>query len=66
MRAFHASAARHTAVIGLIEMFGSFLPTVLAALRQVPYLGPVLSMPGVSPLLDALAGASAAKRKAPV
>ena len=54
------------AVIGLIEMFGSFLPMVLAALRNVPFLGPILSAPGVARLLDALAGATQQPRKAPV
>jgi hypothetical protein len=39
---------------------------VLAALRQVPYLGPVLSAPGLARVLDALVGASRQPRKAPV
>lgn len=53
-------------LIGLVEMFGSFLPVVLAALRQLPYVGPVLSAPGVAGVLDSLAGASRLPRRAPV
>ena len=53
-------------LIGLVEMFGSFLPVVLAACRQLPYVGALLSAPGVAGLLDSLAGASRAQRRAPV
>ena len=62
----HLPSLPRPAVIGLIEMFGSFLPMVLAALRNVPFLGPILSAPGVARLLDALAGATQQPRKAPV
>jgi hypothetical protein len=44
-------------VIGMVEMFGTFLPLVVASLRGLPYIGPVLSAPGVAAVIDRLSGA---------
>ena len=45
-------------LIGLFQMFGSFLPTVLRMLRMLPYIGPVLSAPYVKEALDWIAEAA--------
>lgn len=39
-------------LIGLFQMFGSFLPQVLGVLRVVPGLGTVLCLPGIREALD--------------
>ena len=45
-------------LIGLFQMFGSFLPKVLGFLRLLPYIGPVLSAPYVKEALDWIAEAA--------
>ena len=47
-------------IIGLFQMFGSFLPTVLAVLRSMPHVGAVLSAPGIKEALDWIAAAAPA------
>jgi hypothetical protein len=42
----------------MIEMFGSFLPMAVMVLRGMPFLGPLLSAPGVATVIDKLAGAN--------
>lgn len=41
---------------GFVNLFGNFFPIALQAMRQMPYVGNVLSMPGVSVVADKLAG----------
>ena len=41
---------------GFLNLFGSFLPTVLMFLRQVPFLSRVLDLPGLSQAADFIAG----------
>lgn len=41
---------------GFVNLFGNFFPIALQAMRQMPYIGSVLSMPGVSGVADKLAG----------
>ncbi|KAJ3358370.1 hypothetical protein AMAG_16570 [Allomyces macrogynus ATCC 38327] len=41
---------------GFINLFGDFFPVVVAFLRRVPVIGPVLSAPGVTHVVDRLAG----------
>jgi hypothetical protein len=52
-------------LIGLFQMFGSILPTVLASLRQFPYIGPFLSLPVIGPALDWLAAVAPSRNKTP-
>ena len=41
-------------VFGVLNLFGDFFPMLLAAARKVPYLGDLLSMPGIKQFLDRL------------
>ncbi|ORZ39710.1 vesicle transport protein [Catenaria anguillulae PL171] len=43
-------------VFGFINLFGDFFPVVIAFLRRIPVIGPLLSAPGVTHLVDRLAG----------
>jgi hypothetical protein len=43
-------------IIGMVEMFGTFLPMVVSVLRGVPLIGPFLRLPLVSVVIDKLAG----------
>jgi hypothetical protein len=43
-------------VIGMVEMFGTFVPHVVTFLRQFPYIGHFLSLPVVSMVIDRLSG----------
>ena len=49
-------------LIGFVELFGKFLPVVVATLRSLPVVGPILSAPGVSRVVDFLSGATAQRR----
>lgn len=49
--------------VGMVAMFGAFLPIVVQFLRGMPIVGPIVSAPGVSAVVDKLAGAT---RRAPV
>jgi hypothetical protein len=49
-------------LVGMVEMFGTFLPMVIATLRSVPYLGTVLSLPIVDSVVDRISGAQSRKR----
>lgn len=51
-------------VIGMIQMFATFLPLVVDFLRNVPYVGPLLSAPIVRQIIDKLSGAG--DRRPPV
>jgi hypothetical protein len=42
--------------VGMVEMFGTFLPIVVTFLRGVPFIGPALSLPIVGRIVDKLAG----------
>jgi hypothetical protein len=50
-------------LIGMVEMFGTFLPMVVQVLRGVPVIGPLLRLPVVSTIVDKLSGA---KKRPPV
>jgi hypothetical protein len=50
-------------VVGMVQMFGPFLRTIVDFLRGVPIVGPLLSAPIVGRIVDKLAGGS---RRAPV
>ncbi|PWY98658.1 putative GOT1-membrane protein required for ER to Golgi transport [Testicularia cyperi] len=41
---------------GFLNLFGDFFPVILNFLRQVPFIGNLLSLPGVRNVLDRLAG----------
>jgi hypothetical protein len=41
---------------GFVNLFGNFFPIALSAMRTMPVIGNVLSMPGVSSVADKLAG----------
>jgi hypothetical protein len=41
---------------GILNLFGNFLPTVLAVGRQLPYIGPFLDLPLVAQTVDFLVG----------
>lgn len=43
-------------VVGFVELFGSFLPLVVSFLRQLPYIGDMLTSEYVAPTVDRLAG----------
>ena len=47
---------------GFLNLFGSFFPIALAFLKQLPFIGPVLSLPVVSQFLDVIAGAQTKAR----
>lgn len=51
-------------LIGMLSLFGDFLPIVVSFMRALPYVGPVLSMPVVGTIVDKLAGS--AEKRAPV
>jgi len=51
-------------IIGMIQMFATFLPLVVSFLRDIPYIGPLLSIPVVRQVIDKLSGAS--DRRPPV
>lgn len=41
-------------VFGLLDMFGTFLPNVVATLRYLPVVGPIVSHPIVTSIVDRL------------
>jgi len=43
-------------LFGVLNLFGNFVPTALAVLRQMPVIGTVLSAPGVADVVDRIAG----------
>jgi hypothetical protein len=48
-------------IFGCLNLFANFLPTVLAFARQIPYVGRLLSAPGVAQAADFVAGHSKPK-----
>ena len=43
---------------GFLNLFGNFLPIVISVSRQLPILSTVLNAPGISLVVDYLAGKS--------
>ena len=43
-------------IVGMVEMFGTFVPHVVTFLRQFPYIGHFLSLPVVAAVIDRLSG----------
>ncbi|PWN50277.1 putative GOT1-membrane protein required for ER to Golgi transport [Violaceomyces palustris] len=43
-------------MFGFLNLFGDFFPVILNFLRQLPFIGNVLSLPVISGILDKLAG----------
>nr|KAJ3422613.1 Golgi Transport [Polyrhizophydium stewartii] len=43
-------------LIGIVDLFGDFLPVVVGFLRKVPIVGAVLNLPGISHALDRIVG----------
>ncbi|KAF4621335.1 hypothetical protein D9613_000549 [Agrocybe pediades] len=41
---------------GFLNLFGDFFPVVITFLRQLPFIGTVLSMPYISTVVDRVAG----------
>jgi len=41
---------------GFVKLFGGFIPMAISFLRQIPVVGLLLAMPGVSDLCDTLVG----------
>ncbi|KAH7103919.1 Got1-domain-containing protein [Auriculariales sp. MPI-PUGE-AT-0066] len=41
---------------GFLNLFGDFFPVILTFLRQVPFIGTLLSLPYISAVADRLAG----------
>ena len=50
------SRSAYEAWFGFVNLFGNFFPIALSAMRTMPVIGNVLSMPGVSSVADKLAG----------
>ncbi|KIM50156.1 hypothetical protein SCLCIDRAFT_146208, partial [Scleroderma citrinum Foug A] len=44
---------------GFLNLFGDFFPVVLTFLRQLPFVGTLLSLPYIRPVVDRLAGSRA-------
>lgn len=44
-------------VWGFLNLFGKFFPIAVSFLKNIPFIGPCLSLPVVSQIVDALAGA---------
>eukprot|EP01135_Chromosphaera_perkinsii_P006982 Nk52_evm1s647 gene=Nk52_evmTU1s647 len=42
---------------GFINLFGDFFPVVISFLRRLPFVGTFLNLPGVSSVIDKIAGA---------
>jgi len=42
--------------VGFLNLFGDFFPVVLTFLRQIPFIGPFLMLPGVRHVTDRIAG----------
>ena len=49
-------------LIGMVELFGRFLPLVVTALRTLPIVGPILKAPLVDKIVDFLSGAVRERR----
>ena len=43
-------------VYGFVVLFGDFFPVVIGFLRNLPVIGTLLSLPGISSALDSAAG----------
>jgi hypothetical protein len=43
-------------VYGFLGLFGDFFPTIIMFLRQIPFLGPLLSLPGIRTIVDSIGG----------
>eukprot|EP01006_Ploeotia_vitrea_P030907 TRINITY_DN63217_c0_g1_i3.p2 TRINITY_DN63217_c0_g1~~TRINITY_DN63217_c0_g1_i3.p2 ORF type:complete len:144 (+),score=57.08 TRINITY_DN63217_c0_g1_i3:10-441(+) len=43
-------------VFGIFNLFGNFFPIVFAFLRNMPIIGPILNLPGISRVVDKLSG----------
>ena len=44
--------------VGFVDLFGDFLPTVIAFCRRIPFLSTVLNLPGVAHVLDKIGSRS--------
>ncbi|KIJ67865.1 hypothetical protein HYDPIDRAFT_179986 [Hydnomerulius pinastri MD-312] len=44
---------------GFLNLFGDFFPVILTFLRQLPFIGNLLSLPYIRPVVDRLAGSRA-------
>lgn len=42
-------------MFGILNLFGDFLGVVVSFLRQLPFIGPLLTNPNVAPTIDRLA-----------
>ncbi|KAI0267019.1 putative GOT1-membrane protein required for ER to Golgi transport [Gloeopeniophorella convolvens] len=43
-------------LFGFLNLFGDFFPVILVFLRQLPFVGQLLNMPYIRPVVDRLAG----------
>ncbi|KAG5360503.1 Protein transport protein [Yarrowia sp. B02] len=43
-------------LVGILALFGDFFAVIVAFLRSMPVIGPLLSHPAVAPVIDRLAG----------
>ncbi|KAJ1502056.1 Golgi Transport [Coelomomyces lativittatus] len=43
-------------LFGFMNLFGDFFPVVIAFLRKLPIIGPLLSAPGITHIVDRIAG----------
>jgi len=41
---------------GFLNLFGDFFPVVITFMRQLPFIGTVLSLPGIRTVVDKLSG----------
>ncbi len=53
-------------LVGLADMFGNFLPSIVDTLRVLPYVGPLAKSRPVTWLVERVGGAAPAKRRPPV
>ncbi|KAG2150443.1 vesicle transport protein [Suillus clintonianus] len=44
-------------IFGFLNLFGDFFPVVVTFLRQLPFIGNLLSLPYIRPIVDRIAGA---------
>lgn len=42
--------------LGIVGLFGDFFGVIVQFLRSMPIIGPILSSPGIGPIVDKIAG----------
>jgi hypothetical protein len=55
-------ALRALQVFGFLNLFGPFIPIALGAMRSLPIIGDILSLPVIAPAVDRIAGGQTSRR----